>query len=46
MLVVNPILVYFVKLLYEKEAAKNLNKLSNMLKLDMLFGLLAIFLGK
>ncbi len=46
MLVVNPILVYFLKLLYEKDEAKNLNKLSNMLKLDMLFGLLAIFLGK
>ncbi|MGB5847906.1 MAG: geranylgeranylglycerol-phosphate geranylgeranyltransferase [Ignavibacteriaceae bacterium] len=46
MLVVNPILVYFLKLLYEKNASKNLNKLSNMLKLNMLFGLLAIFLGK
>jgi len=46
MLVINPILVYFLKLLYEKDAAKGLNKLSNMLKLDMLFGLLAIFLGK
>ncbi len=46
MLVVNPILVYFLKLLYEKDGDKNLNKLSNMLKLDMLFGLLAIFLGK
>jgi geranylgeranylglycerol-phosphate geranylgeranyltransferase len=46
MLVVNPILVYFLKLLYEKDAAKNLKKLSNMLKLDMLFGLIAIFLGK
>jgi geranylgeranylglycerol-phosphate geranylgeranyltransferase len=46
MLVVNPILVYFLKLLYEKDASKNLNKLSNMLKLNMVFGLLAIFLGK
>ena len=46
MLVVNPILVYFLKLLYEKDGDKNLNKLSNMLKLDMLFGLLAIFLGR
>ncbi len=46
MLVVNPILVYFLKLLYEKDAAKNLNKLSNILKLNMLFGLLAIYLGK
>lgn len=46
MLVVNPILVYFLKLLYEKDAGKNLKKLSNMLKLDMLFGLIAIFLGR
>lgn len=46
MLVINPILVYFLKLLYEKDATKNLNKLSKMLKLNMLIGLLAIFLGK
>jgi geranylgeranylglycerol-phosphate geranylgeranyltransferase len=46
MLIVNPFLVYFLKLLYEKDATQNLNKLSNMLKLNMLFGLLAIFLGK
>ena len=46
MLVVNPILVYFLKLLYAKNEKKNLNKLSNMLKLNMFFGLLAIFLGK
>jgi len=46
MLVVNPILVYFLKLLYEKDENKNLNKLSNMLKLNMLLGLLAIFLGR
>ena len=46
MLAVNPILVYFLKLLYEKDAIKNLNKLNNMLKFNMLFGLLAIFLGK
>jgi len=46
MLVVNPILVYFLKLLYERDAGKNLNKLSNILKLNMLFGLIAIFLGR
>ncbi len=46
MLVVNPILVYFLKLLYAKNEKKNLNKLSNMLKLNMFFGLLAIYLGK
>lgn len=45
MIVVNPILIYFLKLLYKNDFSVNLNKLSNMLKLDMVFGLLAIFLG-
>ena len=45
MIVVNPILIYFLKLLYKNDFAVNLNKLSNILKLDMVFGLLAIFLG-
>ncbi|MEJ2493470.1 MAG: geranylgeranylglycerol-phosphate geranylgeranyltransferase [Ignavibacteriaceae bacterium] len=45
MVVVNPILIYFLKLLYKNDFTVNLNKLSNMLKLDMVFGLLAIFLG-
>jgi len=45
MVVVNPILIYFLKLLYKNDFTINLNKLSNMLKLDMIFGLLAIFLG-
>jgi geranylgeranylglycerol-phosphate geranylgeranyltransferase len=46
MILVNPVLVYFLKLLYEDNQYKNLNKLSNILKLNMVFGLLAIFLGK
>jgi len=46
MILVNPLLVYFLKLLYEDNHYKNLNKLSNMLKLNMVIGLLAIFLGK
>ena len=46
MILVNPLLVYFLKLLYEDKHYKNLNKLSNMLKLNMVIGLLAIFLGK
>ena len=45
MIVVNPILIFFLKLLYKNDFTANLNKLSNMLKLDMVFGLLAIFLG-
>jgi geranylgeranylglycerol-phosphate geranylgeranyltransferase len=46
MILVNPLLVYFLKLLYEDKHYKNLNKLSNMLKLNMVIGLLAIFFGK
>lgn len=45
MIIVNPLLIYFLKLLYKNDWMQNLNKLSNMLKLDMVFGLLAIFLG-
>ena len=46
MIFVNPVFVYFLKLLYEDNDNKNLKKLSNMLKLNMVIGLLAIFLGK
>jgi geranylgeranylglycerol-phosphate geranylgeranyltransferase len=46
MILVNPLLIYFLKVLYEDNQYKNLNKLSNMLKLNMVFGLLAIFVGK
>ncbi len=46
MIVVNPILVYVIKSLFEDDSARNLNKLSFILKLDMIFGLTAIFLGK
>ncbi len=46
MIVVNPILVYVVKSLFKDDSARNLNKLSFILKLNMIFGLTAIFLGK
>ncbi len=46
MAIVNPFLIYIVKSLFEDDSVKNLNKLSNLLKLDMLFGLTAIFLGR
>lgn len=45
MIIVNPILIYSLKLIYKNDFTVNLNKLSNMLKLDMVFGLLAIFIG-
>ncbi|MBK7230661.1 MAG: geranylgeranylglycerol-phosphate geranylgeranyltransferase [Ignavibacteriales bacterium] len=45
MLIVNPVLILSIKLLYDKE--KNRFKIiSNLLKVDMIFGLLAIYLGK
>ena len=46
MIIVNPILVYVIKSLFEDDTKPNLNKLSFILKLDMIFGLTAIFLGK
>ncbi|MBT8377846.1 MAG: geranylgeranylglycerol-phosphate geranylgeranyltransferase [Ignavibacteria bacterium] len=45
MALVNPILIYCAKKMYEKELEKNLKKISNLLKLSMVFGLLAIYLG-
>lgn len=46
MAIVNPLMVYIVKSLFDDDSTKNLNKLSNLLKLDMVIGLTAIFLGK
>jgi geranylgeranylglycerol-phosphate geranylgeranyltransferase len=46
MFVVNPILVYSLNSLFKNNTKKNLNKISFLLKLDMLFGLIAIYLGK
>jgi geranylgeranylglycerol-phosphate geranylgeranyltransferase len=46
MVIVNPVLVFVIKSLYENDSRKNLNKLSFLLKLDMLIGLIAIYLGK
>jgi len=46
MVIVNPLLVYILKSLFQDDSNKNLNKLSNLLKLDMVIGLTAIFLGK
>jgi len=46
MIIVNPVMIYILKDLYKDDSPKNLNKLSNMLKLNMVIGLIAIFLGK
>jgi len=45
MVIVNPILVYCLKILFEDCSVKNLKKISNLLKLSMIFGLIAIYLG-
>ena len=45
MILVNTILVYSLKLLFENNSSKNLNKISNLLKLNMVFGLIAIYFG-
>ncbi len=42
MVIVNPILIYCMKILFEDQSSKNLNKISNLLKLSMVFGLIAI----
>ncbi|HVO73719.1 MAG TPA: geranylgeranylglycerol-phosphate geranylgeranyltransferase [Ignavibacteriaceae bacterium] len=44
--IIDPVLVYFLISLNENHSLKNLQKLSNILKLDMAFGLAAIYLGK
>jgi geranylgeranylglycerol-phosphate geranylgeranyltransferase len=45
MVIVNPILVYCMKNLFEDKSQENLKKISNLLKLSMVFGLIAIYLG-
>ncbi len=46
MVIVNPILVYVNKIIFDDDSKESLNKLSNILKLNMVFGLTAIFLGR
>jgi geranylgeranylglycerol-phosphate geranylgeranyltransferase len=46
MSIVNPVLVYVLVSIYKNDSVANLNKLSFILKLDMIFGLSAIYLGK
>ena len=45
MIIVNPILVFSLKILIKDRSIKNLNMISNLLKLSMAFGLIAIYLG-
>ncbi len=46
MILVNPIMIYMLRSVYKDDSTRNLNKLSIILKLNMIFGLTAIYLGK
>lgn len=46
MIIVNPLLVYFIKLIVKDYSKNNLQRMSAILKLSMVFGLIAIYLGK
>ncbi len=46
MILVNPILVYCIKILLENRKETNLKLISGLLKFDMVFGLVAIYFGK
>lgn len=46
MLIVNPLLVYVIKKLFIIESKENFHQISLILKLDMIIGLIAIYLGK
>ena len=45
MVTVNPILVYCLKKIFEDNSLRSLKKISNLLKLSMVFGLVAIYFG-
>ena len=45
MVFVNPLFVYCPKILFKDHSPKNLKKISGLLKLSMVFGLIAIYLG-
>ncbi len=46
MLIVNPVLVLCLKYLFDKSKENNLNVISKLLKLNMIIGLIAVYLGK
>ena len=46
MVFVNPLLILSLKILFESKKENNISDVSNMLKLNMVFGLIAIYIGK
>ena len=45
MVIVNPILIYCLKILFKSDSKNNFKLTSNLLKLSMALGLIAIYLG-
>lgn len=45
MIFVNPLLVYSLRILFKNDSPDSLNKISNLLKLNMVLGLISIYLG-
>ena len=45
MTIVNPVYVYILKRLFSNHSGKSLRRISGLLKMNMVFGLIAIFLG-
>jgi geranylgeranylglycerol-phosphate geranylgeranyltransferase len=45
-ILVIPVLIYFLISIVKDDSQKNLNKLSLILKLDMVFGLIALYIGR
>ena len=46
MIVVNPLIIYSLRSLFKNHSVENLSKISFILKLNMVFGLIAIYIGK
>lgn len=46
MVIVNPILFYSMRLLFYDSSKRSLSRISSLLKLDMVVGLIAIYLGR
>jgi geranylgeranylglycerol-phosphate geranylgeranyltransferase len=46
LVIVIPVLIYFLVSLSKDDSRKNMNKLSFILKLDMVFGLIALYVGR
>ncbi|MCZ7616148.1 MAG: UbiA family prenyltransferase [Ignavibacteriaceae bacterium] len=45
MVFVNSLIIYCLKILFQDQSVKNLRKVSNLLKISMVIGLFAIYLG-